>query len=79
MYKNLTEESLLRDVWMKAVCTKLGRLAQGYNDVKGMETTRFVLSEKKYPTYQKIALSYVRESLLIITYRKKTPTTYKLR
>ena len=33
-YKKMIDELLLCDVWMKAICIELGRLAQGYGDTK---------------------------------------------
>ena len=37
-YKNLINNPLLKDVWTKLMCTKLGRLAQGYQDVTSTNT-----------------------------------------
>ena len=39
-------EPLLRDVWMKAMCKELGRLAQGYGEVKGTDTIHFMLLDE---------------------------------
>ena len=41
-YHKLIDEPLLRKVWMKAMCVKLGQLAQGYKDKKGTETIKFI-------------------------------------
>ena len=37
-YQKLVDEPLLRDIWIKAMCKELGRLAQGYGEVKGTDT-----------------------------------------
>ena len=41
-YKKLIDESLLRDLWMEAMCIELGRLDQGYGDRKCMDTIKFM-------------------------------------
>ena len=38
----MIDESLLCDVWMKAMCVKLGCLAQGYGNSKGTDTINFM-------------------------------------
>ena len=41
-YHNLIDKPLLSEVCMNAMCTELGRLAQGYKDTKGTETIKFM-------------------------------------
>ena len=41
-YQKLVNETLLRDIWMTAMCKELGRLAQGYGEVKGTDTIHFM-------------------------------------
>ena len=41
-YHKLLDEPLLREVWMKAMCVELGRLAQLYKDTKDTETVKFI-------------------------------------
>ena len=41
-YKNLIEDPLLRETWMKAMAKELRRLAQGYKDTKGTNTIEFM-------------------------------------
>ena len=41
-YKKLIDDPLLRDIWLEAMCRELGRLAQGYADVKWTNTVRFM-------------------------------------
>ena len=38
----MIDEPLLQDVWMKAMCVDLGRLAQGYGGTKGTDTINFM-------------------------------------
>ena len=45
-YKNLINYPLLKDVWMKAMCVKLGSLAQGCQDVTGTNTIKFMTHEE---------------------------------
>ena len=47
-YKQVIEDPLLRETWLKAMCRELGRLAQGYDDVEGINTIIFLdLDEMK--------------------------------
>ena len=41
-YKKLINDPILRDTWLEGMCKELGRLAQGYGDVKGTNTVRFM-------------------------------------
>ena len=51
-YKTLIEDLLLKDKWNKAMCVELGRLAQGYQDIPGTNTIKFMTHEeiKNIPT-----------------------------
>ncbi len=64
-YAKLIDEPLLCDIWMKVMCIELGRLAQGYNDTKGMDTIKFItlkeiakISADRTVTYARIAVDY---------------------
>ena len=37
-YEKLANDPLLKDVWTKAMCKELGRLAQGYGETEGTKT-----------------------------------------
>ena len=41
-YRTLIEDPILKDKWMKAMCVELGRLAQGYQDIPGTNTIKFI-------------------------------------
>ena len=41
-YQKLIDEPFLRNVWVKTMYKELGCLAQGYKDVKGTDTIRFI-------------------------------------
>jgi hypothetical protein len=45
-YQKLINGPLLRDVWMRAMCKELGRLAKGYKDTKGTDTIKFMSLDK---------------------------------
>ena len=58
-------EPLLREVWMEAMCKELGRLAQGYGDVEGTNTVKFLTIEEierippdRTVTYARIVVDY---------------------
>ena len=60
-YHKLIDEPLLREVWMKAMCVKLGCLAQGYKDTKVTETIKFMtwdeinqITADRTVTYEKL-------------------------
>ena len=64
-YHKLIDEPLLRDVWMKAMCIELGRLASGYKDTKGTETIKFLslneianIPSDRTITYARIVVDY---------------------
>ena len=64
-YQNLIDEPLLREVWMKAMCVELGRLAQGYKYKKGTETVKFMtwkeinqIPADRTVTYARIVVDY---------------------
>ena len=45
-YQKLMNEPLLHDVWSKLMCSELGRLAQGFGETEGTDTTHFVSHNK---------------------------------
>ena len=64
-YEQLISAPELRDIWMRAMCKELGRLAHGYGDTKGTNTIHFMsLDEiKQIPgdrtvTYARIVVDY---------------------
>ena len=64
-YKNLIEDPLLRETWMKAMAKELRRLAQGYKDTKGTNTIEFMdldesanIPKAKIVTYGCIVVDY---------------------
>ena len=64
-YKNLINDTLLRDTWLEGMCKELGRLAQGYGDVKGTDTLRFMsldeiknIPKDRVVTYARIVVDY---------------------
>ena len=44
-YKKLIDDPLIRDVWSKAMCKELGRLCQGFEDIEGTKTMKFLYLE----------------------------------
>ena len=64
-YRTLIKDPLLKDKWKKAMCVKLGRLAQGYQDIPVTKTIKFMIHEeiKNIPsdrtvTYARIVVDY---------------------
>ena len=64
-YEKLIAEPLLKEIWTKAMCKELGRLAQGYGDTEGTDTIRFLTHEEIYNippdrtvTYARIVVDY---------------------
>ena len=64
-YEKLANDPLLSDVWCKAMCKELGRLAQGYDGTKGTDTVFFMTKDeiKQIPkdrtvTYARIVVDY---------------------
>jgi hypothetical protein len=45
-YEKLANDPVMKDVWTKAMCKELGRLAQGYGDKKGTNTIFFMSIEE---------------------------------
>ena len=41
-YKELINNDLFKNTWEDAMCVELGRLAQGYKNIKGTNTVRFM-------------------------------------
>ena len=64
-YKKLIADPLLRETWLEAMCRELGRLAQGYGDVEGTNTIRFMdldeiknIPKDRVVTYARIVVDY---------------------
>jgi len=64
-YEKLANDPVMKDVWTKAMCKELGRLAQGYGDKEGTNTIFFMSIEeiKQIPkdrtvTYARIVVDY---------------------
>ena len=64
-YEQLIDAPELREVWMKAMCVELGRLAQGYGTTKGTDTIHFMTLEEiqripgdRTVTYARIVVDY---------------------
>ena len=45
-YQKLIDDPLSQDEWSEAMCKELGRLAQGYIDITGTNTIRFLTHEE---------------------------------
>ena len=45
-YNKINEGPLLCDIWMKAMYVEVGQMTQGYKDVKGMETIKFIILDE---------------------------------
>jgi hypothetical protein len=75
-YKKLIAEPLIRDVWMKAMCKELGRLAQGFDGTEGTDTIRFLsLDEiKSIPTDRTV--TYAR---IVVDYRPQKEDPNRVR
>eukprot|EP00804_Cyclotella_cryptica_P019448 CCRYP_006615-RA/>CCRYP_006615-RA protein AED:0.18 eAED:0.18 QI:0/0/0/1/1/1/3/0/869 len=64
-YEKLANDPTLQDVWMKAMCNELGRLAQGWDGKQGTNTIFFMTHDeiKRIPrdrtvTYARIVVDY---------------------
>ena len=64
-YSKLIKEPTLRKVWLKAMCIKLGRLANGYEHTKGTNTFKFMSLDEihnipgdRTVTYARIVVDY---------------------
>ena len=72
-YKKLIDDPLLRDTWLEAMCKELGRLAQGYGDVKGTNTVRF-MSLDEIKTSPRTEWLRMQELLLTIDHKRQIKT-----
>ena len=64
-YEQLLKVEALRDIWSKAMCKELGRLAQGYGDAQGTDTVHFMTVDEirrippdRVVTYARIVVDY---------------------
>ena len=76
-YQKLVSNPLLRDVWAEAMAKELGRLVQGYDNVEGTDTIRFLDHNgiRRIPKYRTV--TYAR---IVVNYRpqKEDKTGYEL-
>ena len=61
-YRHLIKHDKYRVVWVTSFANKLGRLAQGIHDVKGINTIQFIPHKAVSPgctvTYRRIVVDY---------------------
>ena len=64
-YTQKNTDPLLRETWSKEMCKELGRLCQGYDDTKGVDTMQFLdlggiknIPKDKVVTYARIVVDY---------------------
>ena len=69
-HKILIADPVTREVWMKAMAKKIGRLAQGYKDTKCTNTVEFMNLEN-IRKFQRVKLSPTRALLWIIAHKRK--------
>ena len=69
-YEHLIRDETLAEMWKKAMCRELGRLAQGFDEIKGTNTVKFLTLEeiKNIPDNKKI--TFVR---IVVNYRPHKP------
>ena len=60
-YHKLIDDPILREVWMKAMCVELCRLAQRYKYTKGTETFKFMTWKEtnQIPADQKVTYAII--------------------
>ena len=76
-YKKLISDPVLRETWLEAMCKELGRLAQGYGDVKGTNTVRFMSLDEIKNIPKDRVVTYAR---IVVDYRpqKKDPNRVRI-
>ena len=67
-YEKLANDPLLSDVWCKAMCKELGRLAQGYDGTKGTNTVFFMTKDEIKQIPKDRTVTYAR---IVVDYRPK--------
>ena len=67
-YRQLANDTILKDTWQKEMCTELGRLSQGYKNAEGTGTVRFMTHDmiKHIPKDRTVA--YAR---ILVNYRQQ--------
>ena len=60
-YEKLINDPALAKVWTKAMCRELGRLAQGYDDIKGTNTIILLTLDgiRNIPANRKVAYTRI--------------------
>lgn len=76
-YDKLLQIPALRQIWSKAMCKELGRLAQGYGDEKGTDTIQFMSVDEIRAIPKNKTVTYAR---IVVDYRpqKKDPNRVRL-
>ncbi|KAL7538190.1 hypothetical protein ACHAXR_008359, partial [Thalassiosira sp. AJA248-18] len=76
-YSKLIKEPILRDVWLKAMCIELGRLANGYGDTEGTNTFKFMSHDEISNIPGDRTVTYAR---IVVDYRpqKKDPNRVRI-
>ena len=76
-YSNTINDTVLRVVWLKAMCIELGRLSRGYKYTKGTQTIQYMTHEeiKCIPGYRTV--TYAR---IVVDFRpqKKDPNRVRI-
>eukprot|EP00804_Cyclotella_cryptica_P022237 CCRYP_017934-RA/>CCRYP_017934-RA protein AED:0.24 eAED:0.19 QI:0/0/0/1/1/1/2/0/738 len=79
-YEKLANDPTLQDVWTKAMCNELGRLAQGWDGKQGTDTIFFMTHDeiKRIPrdrtvTYARIVVDYRHKRATPIVSASRTP------
>jgi len=69
-YEHLVRDETLADIWRKAMCRELGRLTQGFDDIKCTNTIKFLTLDeiRNIPSDKKI--TYVR---IVVDHRPHKP------
>ena len=75
-YQKLVDEPILRDVWLKAMCKELGRLAQGYKDTKGTDTIKFMSLDEIRQIPRDRTVTYAR---IVVDYREQKADPNRVR
>ena len=72
----MVDKPLLRDVWMKAMCKELSRLAQGYGEVKCTDTIHFMSLDEIAKILRDRTVTYAR---IVVDYRKQKADPNRVR
>jgi hypothetical protein len=75
-YIKLANDPVTREVWTKAFCKELGRLAQGYNDTKGTETIFFMTHDEIKAIPKDRTVTYAR---IVVDYRPQKEDPNRVR